>query len=159
MFVKTLLAKHGWNVIRIHMKTLQPQVENEILKQFTLQLICDKRCLVSELSLILITIKPLIYNVPGLKCHLIIPPTLVLVDHFSYLTRNILTYTVQIHAIVNPHTQKTIHKLRISLFICRNLCWSGGWNTETCIIRKWTLPFINFDVFHYFSSSRQNIFR
>lgn len=102
---------------------------------------------------------PDIYNVPGLKCHLIIPPTLVLVDHFSYLTRNILTYTVQIHAIVNPHTQKTIHKLRISLFICRNLCWSGGWNTETCIIRKWTLPFINFDVFHYFSSSRQNIFR
>lgn len=92
------------------------------LKQFTLQLICDKKCLVSELSLILITIKPLIYNVPGLKCHLIIPPTLVLVDHFSYLTRNILTYTVQIHAIVNPHTQKTIHKLRISLFICRNLC-------------------------------------
>lgn len=106
MFVKTLLAKHGWNVIRIHMKTLQPQVENEILKQFTLQLICDKKCLVSQLSLILITIKPLIYNVPGLKCRLIIPPTLVLVDHFSYLTRNILTYTVQIHAIVNPHTQK-----------------------------------------------------
>lgn len=69
--------------------------------------ICDKTCLVSELSLILITIKPLIYNVPGLKCHLIIPPTLVLVDHFSYLTRNILTYTVQIHAIVNPHTQKS----------------------------------------------------
>lgn len=86
---------------------LQPQVENEILKQFTLQLICDIKCLVSELSLILITIKPLIYNVPGLKCHLISPPTLVLVDHFSYLTRNILTYTVQIHAIVNPHTQKS----------------------------------------------------
>lgn len=76
------------------------------MKQFTLQLICDKTCLVSELSLILITIKPPIYNVPGLKCHLIIPPTLVLVDHFSYLTRNILTYTVQIHAIVNPHTKK-----------------------------------------------------
>lgn len=94
------------------MKTLQPQVENEILKQFTLQLICVKKCLVSELSLILITIKPLIYNVPGLKCHLIIPPTLpptlVLVDHFSYLTRNILTYTVQIHAIVNPHHTKKL---------------------------------------------------
>lgn len=66
------------------------------------------KCLVSELSLILITIKPLIYNVPGLKCHLIIPPTLVLVDHFSYLTRNILTYTVQIHAIVNPHHTKKL---------------------------------------------------